>query len=391
MVMGVAAPQFPFDQYLQGQTQYDPRFVAGKALGGIDLPKLISMYMLAKAQQPQQALPPGPPVTAGVDGAQTATPVQGALQAMRSGQLPNYGQLSMFHNVAYPGTENPYTAGMDPLKISQTTENYATAQKGLLDGNNDPMVDVYKSPDGKYSITQQPGSVKVGPVKLSQAFQYNMAGQLAETKQVNKTEDVYRKEWTDLTKAINPFGGGGGGGRGMSQTIFGKAANANRAATTGVKLLNKKDLTWQEFNAYVNSDFANLQRGGTPTDIQLSEANYHTAASQYGKMKTFFTGLPSTGLVPEGTREQMKQNFKELIDVDNAIIDDTIDYYQTAKSDVISRYPTRWESLRKAAEKVKDIEGVYSSTFNNPLRKAANSDISGMSDEELKRLALGGR
>ena len=386
MVMGVAAPQFPFDQYLQGQTQYDPRFVAGKALGGINLPKLISMYLLAKAQQPQQAPSPGQPVTAGVDGAQTATPVQGALQAMRTGQLPNYGMQSIFHNVAFPGTEDPYT----PLKMSQTAENYAKAQKGL-NGNEEPMIDVFRGPDGKESSVQKPGYVKVGRVPLKLDYQYNRAEQLAETKQGIRTEADYRKEWTDLTKAINPFGGGGGGGRGMSQTIFGKAANANRAATTGVKLLNKEGLTWQEFNAYVNSDFANLQRGGTPTDIQLSEANYNTALSQYGKMKTFFTGLPATGLVPKETREQMRQNFKELIDVDNAIIDDTIDYYQTAKSDVISRYPSRWESLRKAAEKVKDIEGIYSSTFNNPLRKAANSDISGMSDEELKRLALGGR
>lgn len=414
MVEGVPAPQFPFDSYLNSYQQSRPKYVAGQALGDLGqmIPGMIQMYQKQQEDQkvkallkqlqdamsgqgaPQQGpplapmgtpqpntslIPPGQPMTAG--GSNIGQDVQ------MPQPIPMQGPGQPTSGIGAPAQDNNKLINSLLMQIDPTGaayKNYATAQKDQNTATDMPesMTDVYRNAKGDYSDVQKPGYTKVGRVPLKEAYQYKMAGSLADKKAGIKGTQDLKKEWDEITKSINPFKPTGFG---AASSVFAKAANANRAAASGVKLLRKKDLTWKELNAFVNSDFANLQRGGSPTDIQLSEANYNNLMSGVGRFKEYVNSKPATGLVNDETRKQMEENFKELINIDNAIIDDAIDYQESAHPDAIQAFPTRWNSVKKSAQKIKTLVEFDKDSGS------AGGDISSMSDEELKKVMAGGK
>lgn len=263
-----------------------------------------------------------------------------------------------------------------PLQQSEITKNNAQAFKYQAGGGMKPTGTVYRN-SATGEMTDDPNAA-VGPewkaYKTSQGDVLNKlsAQSIGDKKTEAKGQADLKKEWDDITKTINPFRPTGFG---ASTSIFAKAANANRAAASGVKLLRKPSLTWGEFNAYVNSDFANLQRGGTPTDIQLSEANYKTLMGKVGGLIQYVTGKPATGLIPPKTRAQMEENFHELIDIDNNIIDDAVDYVQVAHPDAIAAFPTRWNNVKQAASKIKTLVEFSKKTGEGVLSPAEQAEF----------------
>lgn len=294
-------------------------------------PPLPGVGLAAASKTPSSGLGANPPPFNGVD--------QGKLMSLMTQLYPDVASKMLQDR-------------MDPLKQAQTA--YYQRRAGLSGGPNGPgpgKRTVYENADGTISLTPQEGSTPM-VVSDSQAMQYTATPKSSRFKADQKNIQNIESDWKEVRKVVNPFRSTGIGG---ASSVFNKAAVANQAAARGLKILRKPTLTWQELNAYVNSDIASIQRGGTPTDIQLHEANYNTLLGKLGAMKTYATGKPATDLVPDETRKQIEQNILDIIGVDNQIIDDGIGYAEQAYPEAIAAHQGTWQGMKNAAMKIKTV------------------------------------
>jgi hypothetical protein len=390
----MADPQFPWEMFMQAQqakTQNQQQLMqaigqalasTGQAVGQ----RLQKKRQLGYEQELGQALttannPVQGPSTAPAEGPMTQTgqpPVGGNIPPV---QPPvDVGKLQNLFSKVYPGQESPFMKQMAERVLPNPTSRSGMGQ-----------VTVYQDPQsGEVSRIQKPGYL---PTQVSGGEALQMTGIPRATSEKQKFSEKQQgvknlnKDWTEVRKIINPFRSSGIGG---ASSVFNKAAAANQAAARGLVLARKKDLTFKELNAYVNSDVASIQRGGgVTTDIQLQESNYSTLKSKLADIQTFMTSMPATSpdtKVPDELKKRMQGIITDIIDVDNQIIDDGISYAKSSYPEAINAHLGTWNNMVKEAEKIKTVGSVskYVGKESND-----NSDISKMSDEELRKIAGG--
>lgn len=332
-----------------------------------------------------------------------------AIEAMRTGKLPMQGPqlpgvgLTQGQPLPTSGMGSPtppvqMPAGLeqalmtldpkfgsnqfDELRQSEIYKNMAAGRKDLTK-DTENMTDIYTGPNGEYSTTPKQGYVLKGKIPLKEAYQYGMAGQLADRKAGLKEGKNLVRDWRDIADQTNPFAVKGFG---AGNSVFGRAAKANQAAARGLKTLNSKKLTWGELNGYVNSDLGSIfVGGGAPHDITLHQSQYNTLLGSIGTMKTYLTGQPASGIVPPETRQHFKELITDVIDTDNEIIDNQLGFVKEKYADRIQSDPERFQRLLDRANKIKTVGQDKSLQLGaNP-----NGDIAGMSDDQLKALAAG--
>lgn len=384
---------FPFEEYLKQKLANDPKAIAAQSIGGLNVPALVAQGQLQKALLAYRNGGVAPNTTPDAIGQSNlgmanqsplsllspnfAPPAPAQSSAPPPAQ-PDITQLSQLFGQAYPGQTNPFQTAMaeefDPFKQSQIKLNNARTAKLTGAGATGASVTKYYDPTtGQYSPISKPGFQAVN-IPATEDYRYFNESTARNEKNAFADAKNTLKDWRDIADQTNPFMSKGMGG---SQTVFARAARANQAAARGLKTLNSKGLTWNELNGFVNSDLASIfAGGGAPHDLQLHQAEYNNVMNKIGNIKQFFTGEPSDGLVPQKTRAHIQTLIQEIIDTDNEIIDNQIEYVRSKYADRISQNPERFNRYVEKANKIKTV-GTVNSAMAQPSAPSGLPSIGG--------------
>lgn len=318
MVLGVSAPQFPFDAFLQHSKENQPKW---DELAGL-VPDTLAQIMQAKKQQqwktviekmmadpnvPQGVKQYAPLLAGNPDLAAKVLPSLIHYSGNKSGGAtmdfdPGTGTWSM----PAPPTSSPPAPPMTPPPAGGAP---SPAPSGGLPPTPPPPpskppihLDM-STPGGRAmaSILDRQGRGKLNKEKadasMIQAQARKELADLAVVREVSRT----------MNPALAPSG-----------TALGKVAFTNIRSGRNIQTLGKGPVTWAQVSNAL-SDIAGAYHGGAPFAQEYMNQGFPNINQDIAKWTTFVTGQPQRN-VPEPIRLELVRMSQALLDLDNSVL-----------------------------------------------------------------------
>lgn len=170
-----------------------------------------------------------------------------------------------------------------------------------------------------------------------------------------KTKAADDKWWGSQFKLFAPTNASRG-------SMIGQAAYGNARAERALKILERGagKVSPQDLNKVI-VDLAGIMQGGSPHADAIQSQGYNTLAEEWAALKTRITGNPQAANIPEIVNE-LKRVVTEIKDVDNKIIADNLNTFETTNSGYVERNPEKWEKIKASVMKGTQSSGASPAT-----------------------------
>lgn len=171
---------------------------------------------------------------------------------------------------------------------------------------------------------------------------------------------------------------------------LGRLQQNNIRSFRALKILDKKGpLSRQEYDL-VTSDLSGIIQGGAPLRETLGEQRFNTLMGDIANRIGYLKSQPASVDTPE-VRAILKKNIQDIVQADNASIDQNFNSVAAAQAPFIQRNQAWFNNLKEQVKQGTKPDFIESFGQDQGGGNEDLASISSMSDDELRQVAAGGQ
>lgn len=149
----------------------------------------------------------------------------------------------------------------------------------------------------------------------------------------------------------------------------------NMRADRAIDLLSSPQVTWQKLN-FALTDLGAIMQGGAPHKEELLSAQFPSWRQKVAQYRTFATGQP-TANVPDPIKQEVVGMIQSLKQVDNKFLQQNMQ--------------NQMQMLGPTIQGFNKVKPIIEQGTKNFMGSSNSSDLSSMSDDDLRKIAAGGQ